>query len=77
MRFWIDAFLFRVSAMVPEDQSLVLNTKHGASATTITPSSIWSGYTDYTVVIADKKKAGPSFFRSDFPFAYSTARILS
>ncbi|KAF5381638.1 hypothetical protein D9615_005460 [Tricholomella constricta] len=62
-RAWIDTFFFRVSAMLPPSQRMVLNMEHTASATTISPSSssTLSGFVDYTVVVADQRDA--AFFR--------------
>jgi len=53
-RIWINAFLFRASAMSPPDKKLVLSVEQGVSATAVQPSSFTtvSGYVDYAVVVA-------------------------
>ena len=61
-RAWIDAFFFRVSAMLPPNQRMVLNVEHAVPATTISPSNLstLSGFVDYTAVAASQRAAGKS-----------------
>ncbi|KAF8237674.1 hypothetical protein L208DRAFT_1421509 [Tricholoma matsutake] len=58
-RAWIDAFFFRVSAMLPPNQRMVLSMEHAVPATTISPSSLstLSGFVDYTAVVASQRAA--------------------
>ncbi|KAH8996836.1 hypothetical protein EDB92DRAFT_2036180 [Lactarius akahatsu] len=53
-RAWIDAFFFRVSAMLPPDQHMVLNMEQVVPAMTIRPLSfpILSGFVDYFAVVS-------------------------
>ncbi|KAG6829096.1 hypothetical protein H0H92_005709 [Tricholoma furcatifolium] len=59
-RAWIEAFLFRASAMVPQDRRMVLDTQH------VPPNTIGArGYTYYTVALANANDEGlacSSFF---------------
>ena len=59
-RAWIDTFFFRVSAMLPPNQHMVLNVEHTIPATTINASSLstLSGFVDYTAVVAGQRDAG-------------------
>ena len=58
---WIDAFFFRVSAMLPRNQRMVLNMVHAVPATTSSSSlSTLSGFVDYTAVVASQRMAGKS-----------------
>jgi hypothetical protein len=59
-RAWIDAFFFRASAMLPENQRMVLSMEHVVPATTVSPSSLstLSGFVDYTAVVASQRAAG-------------------
>jgi hypothetical protein len=59
-RAWIDAFLFRASAMLPPDKRMVVSMEHGIPFTTISPSSL-AGFVDYTVVVANRRSAGNPF----------------
>ena len=61
-RAWIDAFFFRVSAMLPPNQRMVLTMEHAVPAITISPSSLstLSGFVDYTAVVASQRAAGKS-----------------
>ena len=61
-RAWIDAFFFRVSAMLPPNQRMALNVEHAVPATTISPSNLstLSGFVDYTAVAASQRAAGKS-----------------
>ena len=58
---WIDPFFFRVSAMLPSNQSMVLSVEQVIQQTTKHPSR---GYIDYTAVIANNHQAS----ELDFPF---------
>lgn len=61
-RIWADAFLYRVSAMLPPDQKMVVNVEYGLSPipiSTMSGSKTTSvGFVDYTVVIAKDADAG-------------------
>ncbi len=61
-RAWIDALLFRASAMLSPNKRMVLNMEHIVPATTINPSSMstLSGFVDYTAVVASQRVAGKS-----------------
>ena len=55
-RAWIDAFFYRVCAMLSKEKRMVLNMVHHVPSTKIDPSIIGvSGYIDYTAVVAKKK----------------------
>ncbi|KAG1827625.1 uncharacterized protein BJ212DRAFT_1313648 [Suillus subaureus] len=53
---WIDAFLFRASAMLPPDKYMILNKEHVVPATAISPSGLQtlSGIVDYTAIVASQ-----------------------
>lgn len=53
---WIDAFFFRVSAMVQHDQCMVLNQEQPVPQTIVQPSTstAFSGFIDYTAIIASE-----------------------
>lgn len=57
---WVDAFFFRVSAMLPPDKHMVVNMEQNVPTTTISPSSFstLSGFVDYTAIIASESTAG-------------------
>ena len=59
-RAWIDAFFFRVSAMVPPDEMMVLSVEQQIPPTTVKPSSSTTlhGFIDYTAATAVKSVAG-------------------
>ena len=59
-RAWIDAFLFRVSAMLPPNKRMVFNMERTVPATTISPmmAADLSELVDYTVVVASPGTAG-------------------
>ncbi|PPQ84559.1 hypothetical protein CVT25_007641 [Psilocybe cyanescens] len=56
-RSWIDTFFYRVCAMLPKDRHMVLNMEHHVLSKTDKTSHRTihrpSGYTGYTVVVAD------------------------
>jgi len=54
-RAWIDAFFFRVSAMVPSAKCMILNMEQ--SVVHRSTSAAFSGTINYTVVIADRTDA--------------------
>ncbi|PPQ98006.1 hypothetical protein CVT26_003068 [Gymnopilus dilepis] len=58
-RAWIDAFLFRASAMLGEDKHLIVNMEHVVPATTISSSSLstLSRFIDYSAVATDRRTA--------------------
>jgi hypothetical protein len=60
-RTWVDAFLYRASAMLPDDKSMSLNVEYSVSPVTVPTASgvdiILVGYMDYTVVVADSMMA--------------------
>ncbi|PBK67682.1 hypothetical protein ARMSODRAFT_1020214 [Armillaria solidipes] len=55
-RPWIDAFFFRVSAMVPTGMRMVLNMEHTIPATVLHPttSTTLAGQIDYSAVVAEE-----------------------
>ncbi|KAJ3564033.1 hypothetical protein NP233_g8558 [Leucocoprinus birnbaumii] len=60
-RTWVDAFLYRVSAMLPPDKRMVLNVDYAVSPVTVPTTSgtatVLVGNMDYTVVISTPKMA--------------------
>ncbi|GLB43771.1 hypothetical protein LshimejAT787_1402830 [Lyophyllum shimeji] len=58
-RVWIDTFLFRASAMMPQGQRMVLNMEHDIPPTSINPStmSTIAGISDYTAVVTGESDA--------------------
>ncbi|KAF8809241.1 hypothetical protein BYT27DRAFT_7187940 [Phlegmacium glaucopus] len=56
-RTWVDAFLYRASAMLPDDKTMTLNVEYSVSPVTVPTASgvdiVLVGYMDYTVVVAD------------------------
>ena len=62
-RAWIDAFFFRLSAMMPQDQTLVLSLEQKVPPTAVKPSSTTTlhGIIDYTAVKLSKTNAGEAF----------------
>ncbi|KAH9979063.1 hypothetical protein BGW80DRAFT_1222200 [Lactifluus volemus] len=61
---WIDAFFFRVSAMLPPNKRMALIMEHIVPAATIDPSSLssLSGFVDYTAIVASHCVARNSLF---------------
>ena len=61
-RAWVDAFMFRTSAMLPTSMRMVLNMEHVVPATAInsTSPSTLSGTVDYTAAVASPHSAGKS-----------------
>ncbi|KAI9441536.1 hypothetical protein H4582DRAFT_1849158 [Lactarius indigo] len=70
----INAFFFRVSAMLPQDQHLVLNMEQAIPATPVGPSSslALSGVADYTAILADRRAV---FLKSSLFPEFSAAAI--
>ncbi|KAJ3562642.1 hypothetical protein NP233_g9447 [Leucocoprinus birnbaumii] len=64
-RFWIDAFFFRVAAMVPAGHRMVLNVEQRIPPTIIHPSTqtTLTEYPDYTAIVAEDFAAGSYFIR--------------
>jgi len=62
-RTWIDAFFFRVSAMVPSDERVVLTMEQHIPPTAVGPSSTTTlhGIVDYTAAIVDESVVGGIF----------------
>ncbi|KAG1789466.1 uncharacterized protein HD556DRAFT_1311416 [Suillus plorans] len=58
-RAWIEAFLFRASAMLPSNTCMVLNMKQDVPATIVSLSrlSTLSGIVDYTAIVASQHNA--------------------
>jgi len=60
-RTWVDAFLYRASAMLPNDRSMTVNVEYTVSPVAVPTASgadiILIGYMDYTVVVTDLKMA--------------------
>lgn len=53
-RAWINAFFFRVSAMVPSNETMVLSVKQRVLTITLKPSSSTTtrGFIDYVAITA-------------------------
>ena len=77
-RVWIDAFLFRASAMVPPGYRMVFNTEQNIPAPAIQPSSLAtiSGFADYTIVVAKDEVAGQSYRCCVVLCPYPTSRCI-
>jgi len=50
---WIDVFFFCVAVMLLADRHMVLNMEHTILATSVSPLT-FTGFIDYTAVVADK-----------------------
>jgi len=63
-RAWTEAFFFRVSAIVPPNETMVLSVQRRIPPTAIKPSSSTTlhGVIDYIAVTADKPVAGKIVF---------------
>jgi len=64
-RTWVDAFLYRASAMLPPTKQMVLNVEYNVSPVSVPTASgsevILVGFIDYTVVVTDDVKIARYF----------------
>lgn len=64
-RTWVDAFLYRASAMLPPTKQMVLNVEYSVSPVSVPTASgsevILVGFIDYTVVVTNDRKIARYF----------------
>ncbi|KAK2460199.1 hypothetical protein APHAL10511_007790 [Amanita phalloides] len=67
-RTWVDAFLYRASAMLPPTKQMVLNVEYNVSPVTVLTASgsevVLVGFIDYTVVVTNDVKVARYFLNS-------------